>query len=122
MGQGEASAGDVEELDDVLRAPLERAREDVCGMQGIASGRPRNAHVVALDDVTTLTILPAGTNPIGEPEAEPARRAHTRTLPSGDQVDALVSTCIDVSAFVGHRLRATAAHRSQYPIDPEMFP
>jgi hypothetical protein len=23
---------------------------------------------------------------------------------------------------VGHRLRATAAHRSQYPIDPAMFP
>ena len=37
-------------------------------------------------------------------------------------VDALVSTCVDVSAFVGHRLRATAAHRTQYPIDPEMFP
>jgi hypothetical protein len=37
-------------------------------------------------------------------------------------VDARVTTCIDVSAFVGHRLRATAAHRTQYPIDPEMFP
>ena len=33
-----------------------------------------------------------------------------------------MSTCIDVSAFVGHKIRATAAHRSQYPIDPEMFP
>ena len=91
------------------------------GEQGIASGRPRNAHVVALDDVTSLIFLPAGTHP-GDKHQEPASPAHTRTLPSEDQVDALVSTCIDVSEFVGHRLRATAAHRSQYPIDPEMFP
>ncbi|MEJ7741716.1 MAG: hypothetical protein WKF73_03705 [Nocardioidaceae bacterium] len=33
-----------------------------------------------------------------------------------------MSTCIDVSNFVGHKIRATAAHRSQYPIDPTMFP
>jgi LmbE family N-acetylglucosaminyl deacetylase len=33
-----------------------------------------------------------------------------------------VSARIDVSDFVGHKIRATAAHRSQYPIDPGMFP
>jgi len=33
-----------------------------------------------------------------------------------------VDTCIDVSEFVGHKIRATAAHRSQYPIDPALFP
>ena len=91
------------------------------GEQGIASGQPRNAHVVALDDVTSLAFLPAAT-PADDGREEPARSAHTRTLLSGDKVDTLVSTCIDVSKFVGHRLRATAAHRSQYPIDPEMFP
>jgi LmbE family N-acetylglucosaminyl deacetylase len=91
------------------------------GEQGIASGRPRNAHVVALDDVTSLVFLPAETQSVDDHD-EPARRTRTRSLPSGDQVDALVSTCIDVSEFVGHRLRATAAHRSQYPIDAEMFP
>jgi LmbE family N-acetylglucosaminyl deacetylase len=46
----------------------------------------------------------------------------SRSLPSGDQIDARVTTCIDVSDFVGHKIRATAAHRSQYPIDPTMFP
>ena len=46
----------------------------------------------------------------------------TRSLPSGDRIDAGVTTCIDVSDFVGHKIRATAAHRSQYPIDPAMFP
>ncbi len=90
------------------------------GEQGIATGRPRNAHVVALDDVTTLTFLPTAL-PADDGDG-PAGTARTRTLPSGDRVDALVTTGIDVSDFVGHRLRATAAHRSQYPIDPEMFP
>jgi hypothetical protein len=44
------------------------------GEQGIASGRPRNAHVVALDDVTSLTFMPAATR---DEDDEPARRAHS---------------------------------------------
>ena len=46
----------------------------------------------------------------------------TRSLPSGDRIDARVTTRIDVSDFVDRKIRATAAHRSQYPIDPTMFP
>jgi len=89
------------------------------GEVGIATGQPRNAHVVAADDVTSLTFFASEPNPIdgGGQQAQ-----LLRTLPSGDQVDARVSTCIDVSDFVGHKIRATAAHRSQYPIDPSMFP
>jgi LmbE family N-acetylglucosaminyl deacetylase len=91
------------------------------GEVGIATGKPRNAHVVALDDVTSLTFSTAQPGAASTPgeQIEPAR---TRVLPSGDHVDARVSTRIDVSEFVHHKLRATAAHRSQYPIDPTMFP
>src|SRR4051812_19040228 len=91
------------------------------GEQGIATGRPRNAHVVALDDVTSLTFLAAEPLSVDAPQ-DPGLPLRTRTLPSGDRVDARVSTCIDVSDFVGAKIRATAAHRSQYPIDPTMFP
>jgi LmbE family N-acetylglucosaminyl deacetylase len=91
------------------------------GEVGIATGQPRNAHVVAVDDVTSLTFLAAETVPM-DGRGEPAPLLRTRSLPSGDQIDARVSTCIDVSDFVGHKIRATAAHRSQYPIDPGMFP
>ena len=91
------------------------------GEVGIATGRPRNAHVVALDDVTSLTFLASEPLPI-DARGEQAQLLRTRSLPSGDQIDARVSTCIDVSDFVGHKIRATAAHRSQYPIDPTMFP
>jgi len=89
------------------------------GEVGIATGRPRNAHVVALDDVTSLTFL--ASDPVPHDGREQAA-LRTRSLPSGDQIDARVSACIDVADFVGHKIRATAAHRSQYPIDPRMFP
>jgi LmbE family N-acetylglucosaminyl deacetylase len=91
------------------------------GEQGIATGQPRNAHVVAVDDVTSLTFSACEPVPI-DGSGEEAQLPATRSLPSGDQIDASVSTCIDVSSFVGHKIRATAAHRSQYPIDPSMFP
>ncbi len=90
------------------------------GEEGIATGRPRNAHVVAVDDVTSLTFLAAESVP-NDGRGEQAL-LRTRSLPSGDQIDARVSTCVDVSDFVGHKIRAIAAHRSQYPIDPRMFP
>jgi LmbE family N-acetylglucosaminyl deacetylase len=91
------------------------------GEQGIATGRPRNASVVAVDDVTTLTFAAVAPPGIDEPDDDGTDRS-TRTLPSGDRIDARVDTCIDVSAFVGPKIRALAAHRSQYPIDPTLFP
>lgn len=90
------------------------------GEEGIATGRPRNAHVVAVDDVTSLTFLAA--EPVPSDGRGEQALLRTRSLPSGDQIDARVSTCVDVSDFVGHKIRAIAAHRSQYPIDPRMFP
>jgi LmbE family N-acetylglucosaminyl deacetylase len=89
------------------------------GETGIATGRARNAHVVAVDDVTSLTFL--ATSDSFHARGDQAEHP-LRSLPSGDRIDARVSTCIDVSAFVGHKIRATAAHRSQYPMDPDMFP
>ena len=91
------------------------------GEQGIATGRPRNAHVVSVDDVTTLTFSVTG--PVLAPGSDAAAQPLlTRSLPSGDQIAAGVNTAIDVSEFVGHKMRAAAAHRSQYPIDPTIFP
>jgi LmbE family N-acetylglucosaminyl deacetylase len=91
------------------------------GEVGIATGQPRNAHVVAMDDVTSLTFSTAAPlRPDGY--GERTELLPKRVLPSGDQIDARVSTRIDVSEFVHHKIRATAAHRSQYPIDPNMFP
>ena len=109
-----------EGADGVVRVVDRSAAGEFIGEQGIATGRPRNAHVVALDDVTTLTFRAADPALLGGPvDRSPTL---TRALPSGDRIDALVTTCIDVTDFVGAKIRATAAHRSQYPIDPQMFP
>ncbi len=51
------------------------------GEQGIAAGRPRNAHVVAVEDVTTLTFS-ATTAPVAGRDA-PDQLLRTRSLPSG---------------------------------------
>ena len=32
------------------------------------------------------------------------------------------TTCIDVSAYVRQKINALSAHRTQYPIEPDMFP
>jgi LmbE family N-acetylglucosaminyl deacetylase len=91
------------------------------GEEGIATGSPRNAHVVAADDVTTLTFSTSAPIAVDEPGMQ-VQLPRTRSLPSGDRIDARVDTCVDVSDFVGHKIPATAAHRSQYPIDPPLFP
>ncbi len=91
------------------------------GEVGIATGQRRNAHVVAVEDVTSLTFLASEPHSIDN-GGEQAAILPIRSLRSGDQIDARVNTCIDVTDFVGHKIRATAAHRSQYPIDPKMFP
>jgi LmbE family N-acetylglucosaminyl deacetylase len=110
-----------ESEDGQVRVVDESGPGEFIGELGIATGRPRNAHVVAVDDVTSLTF--SATEPLRiDGREEEARLIRTRSLPSGDQIDARVSTCIDVSDFVGHKIRATAAHHTQYPIDPKMFP
>lgn len=120
----------------ILSGQVEIRREDVngdvrpvnvltagqfVGEEGIATGRARNAHVVATDDVTTLTFSTSAPITVDESRMQ-AQLMNTRSLPTGDRVDARVDTCIDVSDFVDHKIRATAAHRTQYPIDPSLFP
>ena len=59
------------------------------GEEGIATGRPRNAHVVAADDVTSLTFSTSASIVVEGPEVQ-VQPLRTRSLPSGDQIDARV--------------------------------
>jgi LmbE family N-acetylglucosaminyl deacetylase len=110
-----------ENADGAVRVVDRSGPGEFIGEQGIATGQRRNAHVVAVDDVTSLTFRAAEAVPFGG-RGDRTEPPQTRVLPSGDLVDVTVSTRIDVSEFVNHKIRATAAHRSQYPIDPGMFP
>lgn len=42
--------------------------------------------------------------------------------PDREAYQAQSTTCIDVRAYVEQKIAALAAHRSQYPIKPAMFP
>jgi len=83
--------------------------------------QPRSAHVIAVDSVTCLVFSPAAPTPFagrgrGASLIDPAYREHSDW--PGEQP----TTAIDVTAFVDQKIRAIAAHRTQFPIQPDLFP
>ncbi|MDQ3708263.1 MAG: cyclic nucleotide-binding domain-containing protein, partial [Actinomycetota bacterium] len=99
------------------------------GELGVAGDTPRNAHVTAVTSVTCLVLTAE------EPGPYAGRGADARLLGStddGDGTTARVSpsvaaghsatAVIDVGSHVDAKIAAIAAHRSQFPIDPAMFP
>lgn len=90
------------------------------GETGLAYGKPRNAHVVARENTTCLVFSPgkptsfAGRGEYGEFAVKP-----TTSLTSEPDL----TTCrIDVGNFVESKIKALSMYRSQYPINPDMFP
>jgi cAMP-binding proteins - catabolite gene activator and regulatory subunit of cAMP-dependent protein kinases len=92
---------------------------DFFGEEGLAYHRPRNAHVIAREGVTCLVFAP------GTPTAFAGRGVEAQyavqTAPTHPE-SLQATTCIDISAHVRQKLAAIAAHRTQCPITPTMFP
>jgi LmbE family N-acetylglucosaminyl deacetylase len=90
------------------------------GEMAIVQGRSRSAHVVAADDVTCLIFAP------GAPTAFAGRGSNAQFLEAAGLADTEepsgATACIDVMAHVEQKIAAIAAHRTQYPIEPDMFP
>ena len=91
------------------------------GEKELAAGTSRQAHVVAVENTTCLIFSP------GAPTAFAGRGAGAQYLGvEGDDPDDpranTATTCIDVSAYVKHKIDALSAHRTQWPLAPEMFP
>lgn len=93
---------------------------DFFGELALLEHKPRSAHVIARSVVTCIVFSP------GEPTAFAGRGADAAlTDVQMRQTDSAlqgVTTSIDVSAFVRQKIKAVASHRTQYPIDPDMFP
>ena len=119
----------VEDGDGTLRTKDSAGPGSFVGQDGLATGRPRNAHVVARDDVTCFVLAPRGrdlsagrgitaTGPTataaGTGTADPA---DADTPPGRDQ-----DVSLDVSAALDRKIAALVAHRSQYALDPELLP
>jgi len=88
------------------------------GEEGLASGKPRNAHVVAHDCVTCLVFSP-GTPTAFAGRGEGAQYATEASDVFSPSIPA--TTCIDVTEFVPRKIAAVASYRTQYPISTEMF-
>ena len=110
-----------EDADGVPRGVAQIGPGTFFGEEGLAHGRPRNAHVVAVSSVTCLVFAP------GEPTAFAGRGATASqdldiTTTAGESLRCEVTTAIDVAAYVDRKIAAIAAHRTQYPIDPTLLP
>ena len=95
------------------------------GEDGLASGRPRNAHVIARDDVTCLVLAPAQQNDriAGRgPGAAVNLPAGSAPAASTDRAHAEGGFSIDVTPALDRKVAALAAHRSQYAMDPDLLP
>jgi len=113
----------IEEDADGTRRTLARLGPgEFFGELAIVHQQPRAAHVVAVGDVTCLVLAP------GAPSAFAGRGVDARLLEVGtaegmiEERTAGALVRVDVSAYVGQKIAAVAAHRTQYPIAPDMLP
>ena len=89
------------------------------GEAGLAAEQPRNAHVVAREGLSCLVFSAAKAANFAGRGADALLGAEG----SGDDVSSNLQTiCVDTSDFVMDKVTAIAAHRSQCPISPDMFP
>lgn|SRR5574341_80061 len=113
----------VEDEDGTMRVVNELGPGKFFGERALALQHRRLAHVVAAENTTCLVFSPES------PLAFAGRGAEANLTggddPSADATAANrspVTTCIDVSDYVEQKVAAMAAHRSQYPITPDLFP
>jgi LmbE family N-acetylglucosaminyl deacetylase len=91
------------------------------GDRGLAYHKPREAHVVAREDVTCMILSPhAPTGFEGRGAGAAPSEDAGEGLPA--EVETGATTRIDVSAFVEQKVAALSAYRTQFPLEPEMFP
>ena len=91
------------------------------GEDGLATGRARNAHVIAREDVTCLVLSP------GRPSTSAGRGAGAvaRTAapePATGGIDEGASFTVDVRSALDRKVAALAAHRTQYAMEADLLP
>lgn len=100
------------------------------GELGVAGNRPRNANVVAAEALTCLVLSTAAPT-LFAGRGEGARLTGPAPGSSEPVVDAesaasaaadMATTRLDVSGYIGAKVSALCAYRSQFPLEQDMFP
>jgi LmbE family N-acetylglucosaminyl deacetylase len=97
-----------------------------CERLGIASRRRRSADVIASTSLTCLVLSPATPTKFAG-RGEGARLADGMPVarvnpPAGNLRAGQDMVCCDVSGQVMRKVEALSAYRSQFPLEPDMFP
>jgi CRP-like cAMP-binding protein len=92
------------------------------GQEGLAARQTCHAHVIAQQNVTCLVLSPeAPTAFLGR-----GAGAHLSGSTGGEERDMQQvlkdTTCIKVDPYLRQKVEAIAAHRSQFPIQPNLLP
>ncbi|SDR86413.1 Cyclic nucleotide-binding domain-containing protein [Friedmanniella luteola] len=116
----------VEDADGGLRTVDTAYAGAFVGQDGLATNRPRNAHVIARDDVTCFVLSPrgrdlsAGRGTSATVADDPS--GSDRPGPAADDPDGEDDVVVDVHAALDQKIAALVAHRSQYALDAELLP
>jgi LmbE family N-acetylglucosaminyl deacetylase len=110
----------LEETDGSLHVLAERGAGQFFGERGLALKKPRANHVIAVENTTCLVF--SSESPLAwqgrGPESDTTDGSVTDTFDDSRNF----TTRIDVTDYVEQKVFAMAAHRTQYPISPDMFP
>jgi LmbE family N-acetylglucosaminyl deacetylase len=110
----------VQELDGVQHRLCEMGEGEFFGELGISGGHPRSATVVATSNVTCLVLSPEAPSKFaGRGSGALAEMTPSSADVTGAEPEVIA---IDVADELDAKLAALAAHRSQYPVDPKIFP
>jgi hypothetical protein len=95
------------------------------GELGLIEQMSRTAHVIAVDSVTCLVFsyrAATAYDARGAGVTDAAQASQESNDGHGPSIPAGATAAIDVQDVVDRKFEAIAAHRTQYPIDPGMFP
>jgi LmbE family N-acetylglucosaminyl deacetylase len=113
----------VSEAEDGTMTPLTTlGAGEFFGEVGVARQAARSAHVISLEAVTCLTLSPAAPAAFAGRGSKAQFVGGSGRSTTGGMGGQEFTTAIDVGDSVDRKVAAIAAHRTQFPIDPSMFP
>ena len=111
----------VEEIDGTSHFKRRLGEGRFFGELGVSRRAPRSASVIAVGNVTCLVLSPnAPTKFAGRGDGARHSVASNEDESGFDLATGILT--IDIASSLDAKLAALAAHRSQYPIDPQLFP